>query len=81
MTIFFYKGFTRNSEIGKTPVGFLETGGVKNTKFGSNVSNKMLLNSTKCQGYSFYRFLVIRGKPTTGNFTSPHPPRLVLNGI
>ena len=36
-------------------VQYLETGASRNTKFGSNVSNKMLLNAAKCQGYSFYR--------------------------
>ena len=29
-------------------------GRVKDTKFGTNVSNKMLLSAAKCQGYSFY---------------------------
>ena len=37
-----------------------------NTKFGANVSNRMLLNAAKSQGYSFYRFGVIKGKPTAG---------------
>ena len=32
----------------------------RNTKFGLNVSNKMLLNAAKCQGYNFYRFWVIK---------------------
>ena len=36
------------------------------TKFGTNVSNRMLLNAAKFQGYIFYRFLVIKGKPTGG---------------
>ena len=36
------------------------------TKFGTNVSNRMLLNAAKFQGYSFYRFGVIKGKPTRG---------------
>ena len=36
------------------------------TKFGTNVSNKMLLNVAKLQGYSFYRSWVIKGKPTGG---------------
>ena len=40
-----------------TPVWVLPNiwslGQVKNTKFGTNVSSKMLLNATKCQGYSF----------------------------
>ena len=26
----------------------------------------MLLNASKCQGYNFYRFWVIKGKPTVG---------------
>ena len=68
MTIFFYKGLTGNPEIGNTPVWVLANiwswRQGKDTKYGTNVSNKMLLNATKCQGYSFYRFCVIKGKPT-----------------
>ena len=45
MTIFFYKGLTRNPEIGNTPVWVLRAiwrmGPVTNIKFGTNVSNKM----------------------------------------
>ena len=37
---------------------------VKDTKFGMNFSNGMLLNVAKCQGYSFYCFWVIKEKPT-----------------
>ena len=33
----------------------------------------MLLNAAKCQGYSFYCFWVIKGKPTGGG-DSPLPP-------
>ena len=70
MTIFFYKGLTRNPEIGNTPVWVLLTiwrlGRVRAIKFGTNVSNKMSLNAAKCQGYSFYRFWVIKGNPTGG---------------
>ena len=66
MTIFFYKGLTRNPEIGNTPVWVLPNiwrlGRVMDTKFGTNVSNRMLLIAAKCQGYSFYRFLFIIGK-------------------
>ena len=36
------------------------------SKFGANVSNRMLLNAAKFQGYSFYRFWVIKRKPTGG---------------
>ena len=76
--IFFYKGLTRNPEIGNTPVWALPNiwrlGQVMDTKFGTNVSNKLLLNATKFQGYSFYRFWVIEGKPTAGKITPPPPP-------
>ena len=45
--------------------------------FDTNVSNKMLMNAAKYQGYSFYRFLVIKGKPPGGGVklapTSPPP--------
>ena len=37
----------------------------------------MLLNAAKCQGSSFYRFWVIKGKPTLGGVggkTTPPPP-------
>ena len=48
---------TRNLEIGNTLVWVLPNiwrlESVKNTKFGTNVSNKMLLNAAKTQGYSF----------------------------
>ena len=48
MTISFNKGLTRNRKY-----SYLRLGQVKNTKFGTNVSNKMLLDTAKCQGYSF----------------------------
>ena len=67
-TIFFCKELTRNPEIGNTPVWVLLNIWIKeranNTKFSSNVFNKMLLNATKFQGYSFYPFWVVGGKPT-----------------
>ena len=53
MTISIYKGFTRNLEIGNTPVWVLlniwRLRRVSNTKFCTNVSNKMLLSTAKCQ--------------------------------
>ena len=70
MTIFFYKGLTREPEMGNTLVWVLPNiwrlGWVMDTKFGTNVSNRMLLNAANFQGYSFYRFWVIKGKPTGG---------------
>ena len=75
ITIFFYNGLTRNMEIGNTPVWVLpniwKLGQVMGTKFGTNVSNRMLLNAAKFQGYSFYRFLVIKRKPTGGLYYPP----------
>ena len=63
MTISLYKGLTGNPEIGNTSVWVFPSiwrlGRVRDTKFGTNVSNKMLLNTSKCQSYSFYRFWVI----------------------
>ena len=44
-------------------------GQVRDTKVGMDVSDEMLLNAGKCQGYSFYRFWVIKGKPTGGLVT------------
>ena len=41
-------------------------GRIRDTKFGTNISNNMLLNAAKCQCYSMYRFWVIKGKPTGG---------------
>ena len=70
MTILFYKGLTRNPKIRNTPVLALPNiwrlGQVRNTKLGMNVPNKMLLNAAKFQGNSFYRFWVIKRKPTGG---------------
>ena len=86
MTIFFYKGLTWNPEIGNTHVWVLpkiwRLGQVRDTKLGMNVSHKMLLNAAKYQGYSFYRFGIIKGKPTGGVKLPPTPtPRLGLNSV
>ena len=69
MTIFFYKALIRNPEIENTPVWRL--GRVRDTKSSSNFSNKMLLNAAKLQGYSFYCFWGIKGKPTGGQLPPP----------
>ena len=56
MKIFFYKGLTRNPEIEKPPSEsslISEDWGERHTKFGIYVSNDMLLNAAKYQGYSF----------------------------
>ena len=68
MTIFFYKRLIINPEIGNTHVWVLPNiwilGRVRDTKVGTSVSNEMLLNATKCQGYSFYCFWDNKVKPT-----------------
>ena len=47
------------------------------TKFGTNVPNRILLNAAKLQGYKFYRFRVVKGKPIgavgRGKITPLHP--------
>ena len=69
MTIYFYKGLTRNPEIGNIPVWVLRNiwrlGLVRDTKFGIDVSNKILLDAAKYQCHNFYRFWVIKGKRET----------------
>ena len=39
---------------------------LQDTKFGTNVSNEMLLNAAKYQGYSIYRFWINKGKSRGG---------------
>ena len=68
MTIFFYKGLTRNPEIENTPVWIFPNiwslARVRDTKVGTNVNNKISLNAAEWQSYSLYRFWVIKVKPT-----------------
>ena len=75
MAIFFYKRLTTDLEIGNSTIwvssNILRLRQVRNTKFCTNVSNKMLLNAAKCQSCSFYRFWVIKGKPTLRVKLSP----------
>ena len=83
MAIFFYKGLTRNLEIGNTPVWVLPNiwrlERVMDTKLDTNVSNRMLRNPAKFQGYSLYCFWVIKGKLTgEGGGVKLPPPRLGL---
>ena len=79
MTIFFYKGLTRNPEIGNTPAWVLPNiwrlGQVGDTEFGTIVSNKILLNATK--------FWVIKGKPIGGGGINlpPTPPQIRIKKL
>ena len=58
-------------------------GQVRGTKFDTNVSNDMLRNTAKCQCYRFYRFWVIKGKPTgwRGKINPLPPTRLGLMAV
>ena len=71
MAVLFYKGLTRNPEIGNNPVcvfpNIQRMGRVMDTNFDTNISNRMLLNAAKLQGYR-----VMKGKPT-GGLKSPPP--------
>ena len=62
MTIFFYKGLTRNPEIGNNPVWILPNiwrlGQVMDTKFGANVSDRMLPNAaSSVTAFTFFELL------------------------
>ena len=61
MATFFYKGLTKNLKIGNNPVWVLPNiwrlERVINTKFGTNVSNRILLSAAKFQGYTFTELL------------------------
>ena len=79
MTIYFCKGLTRNLQIGNTPIrvfpNIWRLEQVSNTKFGKIIFNKVLLNPEKFQGYNFYRFWVVKRKPTRrGGKITPPPP-------
>ena len=85
-TIFFYKRLTKNPEIGNTLVwvfpNIMGLGRVMNTKFGTNVCNRILLNAAKFQGYSFYYFWVIKEKPTGGRVKlTPLPNQIWVNKV
>ena len=74
MTIYFYNGLARNLEIGNTLVWVLPNiwrlGRVRDTNIGTDISNKILLNAAKCQGYRFYRFCVSKGKLKFSDYCS-----------
>ena len=85
LTIYFYKELTRNLEILTSSVWVLlnirRLERVGDTKFGKDVSNKMLLNDAKCQGYSFNRLRLLPFLSYDKRETPLPPlpqPRLVL---
>ena len=75
MKLSFFKGLTRNPEVRNNPdivlLNIWRLERANNTKFGTDVSNKMLLDTAKCQGYKFYSFWVSNGTPTGGQIYLP----------
>ena len=80
ITIFFYKGLTRNLEIGNTPVLVLPNiwrlVQVLDTKFGTNVSNKIWCKISGLQLLPFFELL--RENQLDGGGDYLPPPRLGL---
>ena len=68
--VYFHKRLTRNLKIRNTTIWVLPNiwrlRRVRDAKFSTNGSNKMSLIAAKWQSYSFYRFWIIKGKPTGG---------------
>ena len=85
MTILFYKGLTGNSEIGNTPVSVLLNigvlGQVQNTKYGTDVSNKMLLKiqNARVTAFTISELLRENQQGGGGGKITPLPPRLGLS--
>ena len=63
MIIFVCEGLTRNREIRNTPVWILpdiwRLEAVRDTTFDKDVSNEILLNAAKCNGYSLYYIWIL----------------------
>ena len=79
MTISFYNGLTKNLEIRNTPVWILPNtwrlGQVRNTTFGTNISNKMLLNASNARVTAFtVSELLKENQEGGGGKITPHPP-------
>ena len=90
MTIFFYKRLSRNLEIEITPVWVLphiwRLGQVRDTKFGTNVSNKVLLNAENTRVTAFTVSELLRENQQGGSKITPNPapppsPRLGLRAM
>ena len=79
MTVFFYKGLARNPEIGNTPVWVLPNiwrlGQVMGTEFGTDVSNRMLLNAVKFRVKGFTVLELLRKNQLGWDKIFPPPPR------
>ena len=84
LTIFFYKGLTRNPEIGNTPVWVLSNiwilGQDVDSEFGTNVSNKCywMLQNARVTAFTGSESLRENQQGGKNAFPPLPPPRLVL---
>ena len=82
MSIFFYKGLTRNPEIGNSPVWILlyvgRLGRVREIKFVINVTNKMLLNAAGVTAFTISELLKENQQGAEEVKLPRPPPRLGL---
>ena len=80
MTIFFYERFARNPDIGSTPVWVLPNiwrlDRVMDTKYGTNVFNRMLLNAAKFRVIAFIVFELLRENQLGGGGNYPPPTQI-----
>ena len=80
ITIFFYKGLTRNLGIGNALVGVLPNiWRVRSTKFGTNAFNEMLLNAVKGQAFTVSELLQENQLGGGGVKSRTHPPQIRVN--
>ena len=78
MKTLFYKGLSRDPQIGNTLVWVLPNiwrlGPLRDTKFETNFSNEMLLNVAKYQGYDFTVSELLRENQQKVRTLTPFPP-------
>ena len=83
MTIFVYKGLTRNPEIRNTPVWVLPNiwrlGRVSDTRFVANVSNNMLLNTAWFTAFTVSELLREDQQRGGGGGNPPPPNQISVN--
>ena len=84
IALFVCKGLTRNAGIRSTPIwvlpNILRLAQIKDTKFGTNISNKKLLNVGECKMFVRYRGKTNRGDGR-GVLKLPSPDPIKVNWL